>query len=264
MVREWFVDRKDFVTLLVSVVLSLFLIFSNENSQIHILRAWALAGLGIVLNEVTSVQKYSDVHAQNEWLRDQNAALMLENSMLKEAAHENARLRKMLQFKTRSRLHLVPARVVGRNETGFINSIVLNIGALDSIAANLTVVTAQGLAGKVYHVDAHFAIAELLLDRNFRVGAMVQRSRVMGIIRWAAGSGVVLAEVPKRSDVVVGDSVVTSGLSTIFPGGLTIGRVVDVSEAGQGMFMNVAVQPAVNFSKLEEVFVVKMQPLFSE
>ncbi len=264
MVREWFVDRKDLVILLVSVVSSLVLIFSSDDSQIHFLRAWALGSFGVILDEVTSVEKYSDVYEQNVWLRDQNASLMLENSRLKEAAVENARLRSLLSFKTKSQLQLIPARVVGMNESGFINSIVLDVGKADSIAVNMTIVTAQGVAGKVYQVDEHFAIAQLLLDRNFRVGAMVQRSRTMGIMRWATGSQVVLAAVPKRSDVVVGDSVVTTGLSTIFPGGLQIGRVVEVNEDEQGMFMNVAVQPTVDFSKLEEVFVVKMQPLLSE
>jgi rod shape-determining protein MreC len=72
---------------------------------------------------------------------------------------------------------------------------------------------------------------------------------------------VVLAEVQKRSDVVVGDTVVTSGLSFIFPGGLPIGKVVTCKESDQSMFMEIIVEPAVDFARLEEVFVIRSRPL---
>ncbi|MCG8608528.1 rod shape-determining protein MreC, partial [bacterium] len=93
------------------------------------------------------------------------------------------------------------------------------------------------------------------------VSAKIQRSRVTGIITWSEGNQVVLAEVPKRSDVKVGDSVISSGFSTIFPEGLEIGRVSEIDEDTDGMFMRILVQPAVDFASLEEVFIIRNQPL---
>ena len=123
----------------------------------------------------------------------------------------------------------------------------------------MAVVTAQGLAGKVLQVGNNHSTAELLLDRNFRVSALVQRSRVSGIVKWIEGESVVLSQVPKRSDVKIEDQVITSGLSLIFPGGLKIGKVTSVEEEEKGMFMTITLKPAVDFTKLEEVFVIRNQ-----
>ncbi|MFQ5648770.1 MAG: rod shape-determining protein MreC [bacterium] len=258
---EWFIRRKDVLTLLLAVVVSLSLIFSDDVDQMHTVRAWTLAGFGYLLDKVSVFERYQGLYEENHWLREQNAQLMLANSQLREVAHENQRLRALLEFKHKSQLQLVAAKVVGKDENGFIHSILLTAGFADSVSRNMAVVTAQGLAGKVYHVSQYDATAQLLLDRNFRVSAMVQRSRVTGLVKWSEGSQVVLAEVPKRSDVVVGDTVVTSGLSRIFPGGLKIGTVVQVDEDKQGLFMRVVLDTAVDFSKLEEVFVVKKHPV---
>ncbi|NIR51176.1 rod shape-determining protein MreC [candidate division KSB1 bacterium] len=257
---EWFVNRKENLTFLAAIIFSIALIFSNESFQIQTVKVWTLDGFGFVLGRIAAVNRFASVYEQNQRLRLSNAKLMLENSKLNEALLENQRLRNLLEFKSESALNLVPAKVVGRGQNGFINSIILDAGKANDLTKNLPVVTAQGVVGKLFNVASHHSTAQLLLDRNFRVSATIQRSRVRGIIKWFEGNRVTLAEVPKRSDVKVGDMVVTSGFSALFPSGLEIGRVVKVTEAKQDMFMNILVQPAVDFSRLEEVFVVKTQP----
>jgi rod shape-determining protein MreC len=222
--------------------------------------AWTLEGYGFILEKISVIKRMNAISHENDWLRQKNAELMLENSRLQEALQENQRLRQMLEFKSTSQLDLVPARVIGKGSSGFIHSIILAVGEADSIQKNMAVVTAQGLVGKIFNVSEDHATAQLLLDRNFRASAMIQRSRVSGIVKWHAGNQVMLAEVPKRSDVQVGDVVITSGLSSIFPAGLEIGEVTDCRDDQQNMFMNILVHPAVDFAKLEEVFVIKRLP----
>lgn len=259
----WFSARRDFLTLLTAVIVSLSFMFSNDGGQIETIRVWTLGSFGFLLKKISVVQTFKNVYEENYRLRHESAALMLENSRLREAFLENQRLRELLNFKAESQLDLVAAKVIGKQETGFVNSIVLDVGKREKITKNMAVVTAQGLVGRVLQVSDSRSLAELLLDRNFRVSAMAQRSRVAGIVKWIEGEHVQLAEIPKRADVQTGDAIITSKFSSIFPGGLKIGQVQAVHQEKQSMFMTVDVKPAVDFSKLEEVFVVKSNPLLS-
>ena len=256
---EWFIIRRDYLTLVLAVLFSTILMFNNKGRLTETVRVWTLAGFGVILEKFSVVQELNNIHEENQWLRRRSAELMLENSSLKEAQLENQRLRQLLDFKFESQLDLIAAKVIGKKESGFLHSVVLDAGKAEEIKKNMAVVTAQGLVGKVLQVGKNHSTAELLLDRNFRVSAMVQRSRVNGIIKWIEGENVVLSEVPKRSDVKVDDLVVTSGLSFILPGGLKVGKVIDVEGEKKGMFIVVTVKPAVDFTKLEEVFVIRDQ-----
>ncbi len=257
---DWFVYRGEYLTFASATVLSLILIFSNNDPRLRTIRSYAFGSFGYVLEKATALQRYDHVYRHNRWLRKENARLMLENTQYKEAVYENERLRSLLEFKAKSQLELLPAKVIGEEENGFIHSIVLDVGENSGAKKNMAVVTSQGLVGRIYEVSAANSIVLLMLDRNFRVGSMLQRSRIAGIVKWESGNEVVLAQIAKRSDVSVGDAVITSGFSTIFPGGLQVGKIVRTSADEQGMFMTVVVKPAVDFSKLEEVFIVKMLP----
>lgn len=256
-------DFRDYGLLLVSIVVSLVLIFSNNNSQLETVKTWTLGGFGFVLQKLNVIKRLNASYEDNQWLRRRSAELMVENSRLKEALSENKRLRELLDFKSKSMSTLIAAKVIGKKNNGFVNSVLLTAGESDDVEKNMAVVTAQGLVGKIYYAGEHNSTAQLLLDRNFRVSAMTQRSRVMGIIKWTEGHQVRLAEVPKRLDVEVGDVVVTSGLSSIFPAGLEIGTVTSIDSDEQGMFAQISVEPSVDFTKLEEIFVVKNQQVYS-
>jgi len=227
---------------------------------VHTIRGYLFGAFAYLLQSVNTASFSDAGERENQWLRHENARLMLENIRNKEARYENERLRSLLSFKGSSRLELLPARVVGRSSGKLRQNLVLDIGSHSGVSRNMAVVTSQGLVGKILSVGSSSSKAILLLDGTFRASALVQRSRVGGIVHCESGRNVILSEVPKRSDVQVGDAVVTSGLSTILPGGLEIGDVVSAEEEDRGMFMRVVVQPAVDFSRLEEVFVVRMYP----
>lgn len=245
------------MTLLGAIILSLVLLFSNDSRQVNTIKTWALGGFGYLSEKVAFVYRLNRLYEENERLRQKSSRLMLENSRLKEADLENKRLRALLDFKTRSKLQLVAAKVIGHQQNALVNAIMISAGTADGLRKNMAVVTADGLLGKVFQTSRHYASVQLLLDRNFRVSAVVRRSRVNGIVKWTQGNRVVLAEVNKRSDVKVGDEVATSGFSAIFPEGLTVGRVVKVADNDRSLFMDVLVEPSVDFSRVEEVFVVQ-------
>jgi len=247
---------KDHLIFLLLIFISLILIFSNNNRQIEYLKLWVVGVFGFYQNEWKAVYDYIALKEENERLLRENTRLALEVSAMNEMRLENERLRNLIGFKQQSKLKLLAAKVIGKHKKGFINDIILNVGISDSIKKNMPLVIASGLVGKIYQVGKRRASAQLLIDQNFCVSSIDQRSRVRGIIAWKGGEFCVMNEVPKRSDVRIGDWVVTSGYGEIFPPGLKIGKIIKVSESPRGLFKEILVKPAVDFNRLEEVLII--------
>jgi rod shape-determining protein MreC len=111
--------------------------------------------------------------------------------------------------------------------------------------------------GKIVRVDDNHSICQILLDRNAKVSAKIQRNRELGIVAWDGGNLLNMQYIAKTIVVQRGDVVVTSGYSQIFPENIKIGVISDVSLEVEGLFQNISIQPAVNFTQLEEVFIIK-------
>jgi rod shape-determining protein MreC len=179
---------------------------------------------------------------------------------MQDAYLENIRLRKLLEFKERSDFSLIAAEVIGFNPHQIFNGLILNEGSRRGIHKSDAVLTADGLVGQIVHADAENSICQILLDRNSRVSAQIQRNRELGIIAWEGGNTVNLLYVAKNIEVLPGDVILTSGFSQIFPGHIKIGVVIDVSKEQEGLFQDIVVQPSVNFNRLEEVYIVHEEP----
>ncbi|OPX31529.1 MAG: hypothetical protein B1H40_03810 [Candidatus Latescibacteria bacterium 4484_181] len=121
----------------------------------------------------------------------------------------------------------------------------------------MPVVTAEGLVGRVIKVFLSSSVVQLLLDRNCRVSAVVQnRDRPFGIVEWEGEQKLKLKGISLRSNIQLGDVVVSSGMGGVFPKGLQIGTISNIEGQELGLFKKVELTPTVQFSRLEEVFVL--------
>jgi rod shape-determining protein MreC len=120
----------------------------------------------------------------------------------------------------------------------------------------MPVISDQGLVGLVRATSRNAAKAMLLLDPQSAVDGTVQRSRERGIVRGRGGEELEFEFVAREADVVPGDIVITSGLDGVYPKGLRIGRVTSVSDPGAGLLQTATVEPAVDFTRLEQIFVI--------
>lgn len=247
---------REQIILLLALSSAIVLINSNENQQMRFLRMKMIDALGSIQKSFNSFSEFVNLKEENKILRERCAQLAFANSLMREALLENRRLRKMLGFKRRTPYHLIPAEVIAQRYKGVSYSIVLNVGREEGVKKDSPIVTDRGLIGKLIQVGGGSSIGQLLMDRNFRVSARVQRSGVLGIVHPKVGRFLRLDNVPRKSDVKVGDVVVTSGYSEIFPPGIKIGVVVDVSEEKQGLFKKVVLRTDVDFPRLREVFVI--------
>ena len=209
----------------------------------------------------TSTGQLISAYHDNQALRVENEQLRQNNINTTEILAENGRLRSLLDYKkAAAQFDLVTAAVVARDPGTWTSIIVINRGTADGLAKDMPVITAQGLVGYVVQAYGSTAKVQLLLDPRSAVGALVQRpeSRVAAIVE---GNGAKplsprMVNLARDADVIKGDKIVTSGFGGLYPKGLFVGEVVDVVNEEGGLLKYAVLKPAVDFDRLEEVFVI--------
>jgi rod shape-determining protein MreC len=202
------------------------------------------------------------VREENRRLVERVEVLDLLLQEKQDRVREADRLRGLLGLREARGLETVAAEVVARQGLPWFRSVLVDRGEGSGIELDAAAITPQGVAGRVVAVGPGAARVQLLLDRECAVGALVERSRVTGVVQGQvglgeAGSGDLLMKyVPALADVVVGDRVLTSGLDGIYPKGLLVGAVVSVGRPA-GLFRDVILAPAVAFDRIEELLLVK-------
>jgi len=202
------------------------------------------------------LERISRTFEHNITLNRKLDSLSVITSALLENKNENERLRRMLEFNFELPYHLIPAEIIAVSPTSLFKSILIDAGTQKGVSRNMPVISPSGVIGKTIASDYGSSTVQLLLDPGCKVAARIQRSRAMGIVEHLEGSQLSLTNVPSDQDVVVGDTVISSGLGGIFPQGLFIGTVTK-SESKEGdMFREISISPGADFSILEEVFVL--------
>jgi rod shape-determining protein MreC len=196
------------------------------------------------------------VARENEILRRERARLQARIGVLHEAELENGRLKRLLDFKEQSELPVIGGRVVAWDPRSWFKTVIIDRGAAEGLKPGMPVVTHEGVVGRLIEVAPHYAKVMLLVDYNSAIDALVQRSRVQGILAGRSTSTCLLKYVLKSDDLKSGDLLITSGQGGAFPKGLPLGYVIGVTRSPQGLFQDVTVAPAVNLDRLEEVLVI--------
>lgn len=203
----------------------------------------------------------ASIFRENQALKAENQELRQVVFQLTEKAAENERLQAMLEFRSKSpAFQLKAATVIGRDPGTFSFSVLISQGGRDGVRVNMPVVTAQGLVGHVMEVYPASAKVRLLADSASAAAGMVQRSqsRAVGIIEGNSAQpfGLRMKNLTRDSDVIKGDKIMTSGFGGIYPKGLLIGEVTDVADDEGGLLKHAVLRPAVDFTRIEEVFVI--------
>jgi rod shape-determining protein MreC len=198
-------------------------------------------------------------------VKQENAALKqrLEEYQQKEVRFQEAqqaltRLEALLDLKRQVALPVIGARVIGYDPSLWSRSAMIDQGQAQGVQEGQPVLAPQGLVGRVVEVYPQYAKVMLIVDRKSGADAMIQRTRVRGILRGKGGNRCSLEFVPKSADVQMGDLVLASGLAGLYPKGLVFGKVSGTNKKSPGVFQEIEVTPAVDLSALEEVLVVKV------
>lgn len=261
--------RLLFTALLVSAVLSPFIFFSaplsawkSSNPAVMMLqdalypieRVWhgVTSGLGKVMSTYVFVSGAADENAK---LRSQLAGVQARIMDYEEQVLENERLRRLLGFSNRSEKKLIAAEVIGVSENAPFQSIRITRGHTAGVKPGMPVVAADGIVGKVIRTGAYFSDVQLLVDSDFHIDVLLQRTRVRGVLSGAARQHCTLS-LNKRVEIRIGDTLITSGIVGGFPKGMPIGRVMRITYESDNVAQTITVEPWVDYRRLEEVMVI--------
>ena len=195
------------------------------------------------------------VRQENRDLKAQIERLRIEQVRLSEDAAQARRLQALLGFKEQYIAQTVAAQVIGSSGSDQSHVIYIDKGANDGIKPDMAVITPNGIVGKVLRVFHGSSQVLLINDPSSGVGAILQSSRLQGILQGTAAGEVMLRYVMSDEKVAAGEPVLTSGGDRIFPKGLPVGAVQQTNP-GSDLFLNIRVKPAADLSRLEEVLVV--------
>jgi rod shape-determining protein MreC len=195
------------------------------------------------------------VRAENRQLKEQIEHMRLEQVRLAEDAAQARRLQTLLAFKEQFISRTVAAQVIGSSGSDHSRIVYIDKGENAGIRRDMAVMTADGIIGKVLLVYPSVAQVLLISDESSGVGALLEKTRLQGVLRGTANGEIVLERVMSDEQVPVGETVLTSGGDQIFPKGLPVGMVTKVG-SGKDLFLNIKIKPAADLSQLEEVLVL--------
>lgn len=269
---ENLITRYRNVTILVAVLFAQVLGLAvqvkrgTEDEPTRLIRIWAVTAVtpfekAIVWFQHGTVGLWHNylylrgVRQENRDLKAEIQRLRLEQVRLSEDAEQARRLQALFGFKEQFISRTVAAQVIGSSGSEQSRSVYIDKGADAGVKPGLPVITADGVVGKVLRAYSNNALVLLIDDQTSGVGAILEKSRLQGVLRGTPSGEVVLEKVMSDEQVQPGEAVLTSGGDRIFPKGLRVGTVTKVS-TGADFFLSIQVKPAANLSRLEEVLVV--------
>jgi rod shape-determining protein MreC len=215
MVRHWWQKNRLQVILGLSSVAIAWLIFQTQGAAI----------LEIFSSLTRSLQPHSE--SERKAILANSLFQELQTKISKLEA-ENKQLRKLLQYQQTSKISFITAPVIGRSPDEWWQVITIGVGSKEGVNKDDIVAGIGGLVGRIVEVTPHTSRVLLISDPSSRVGATITRTRYLGFIKANSQKTAIMVFYAKVADVKIGDLVTTSSVSSIFPPGIPIGKVISV------------------------------------
>ncbi|MCX7785908.1 MAG: rod shape-determining protein MreC [candidate division WOR-3 bacterium] len=233
------------ITLILSLITS-FLPISFKLKITKYPRMIFLAPVEFVNKVLTNIRL---IKKENERLLRLATQLAIENSLLRE---------KLLKSQNPGfeDINLISANIIARDNETFNRFLTIDKGTSDGIRVNMPVITPEGLVGIIIDATAFQSIVETALSPGLKISGQILRSRVVGMVECTNFRRFRFKYTSAESDIIINDTVITSGLGGIFPKGINIGIVTKITQDSTSFFQYVELKPFVNFNTLEVVSVL--------
>lgn len=266
------IRQRPGVVLGAAILLHVVLISAQVNtaSGLPVLQVVTFGGFSEVQRATTAlvdgVQGMWSGYVALRQVQEENAALKQELQNLqvrfqqeRAEAQRTDNLRQLLELRERAGLDTVAAEVIAGAASPDFKTVTIDKGSSDGLATDMAVISPAGVVGRLILPSRRASQVQLLIDRNAAAGALIERTRVQGVVMGGGDGLLTMQYVPGAADVKTGDLVVTSGIDGIYPKGFVIGTV-DHADRGIGAYHEITVRPAADFARLEEVLIVKTPP----
>jgi rod shape-determining protein MreC len=214
---------------------------------------------GQVEDVTTVVRRMAELSRQNDQYRDEIDRLQSEIAQLRELEVENRDLRNLLGLKQRSGTgELLPARVIARDPSPFVQAITLDRGTDDGVKEGMTIIAWRGVVGRVSRVSSTSSKVLLITDTSSSISGRVQssESRVTGIIKGRPEGGLVMQRIPNDETLQTGETVVTSDFGGLMPEGLVVGQIIQIRRKDVEVLQEAVIEPSADMKRLERLYVL--------
>ena len=251
------IKHKDIFALIFSIILSLMMLTNGDSDNIRLLRSKANRFFTYIYSPITWVRTMALIEEEASLLREKNLQLSFQLESMRHLLDENSRLKKLLNFKRESKLNIYPARVINMGASPHLSSsLTIDIGSESGVSVNDPIMTPNGIIGKTVIIDESESIVQLINDVTFRLSVRIKPSNSTGILRWLDKDLYLIKEVQKNSNVEVGNQIVTSGFSDIFPSDLPVGEVIKITDERGRFQKSVIVKINENIGSIMNLFVI--------
>lgn len=251
-------EFKEYLLLVVLLVISLFFLSNSNKPQIKRLQAAAFGNFAFVNSILSGI---GDLFASSSDLKEmkrQNAELMLRLDQLRGFESENKELKQMLGLRDTVKYELQPATIVSKLTSRLQGNFIINIGRDKGLESGMPVITSYGLIGLISDADSNFAVVKTIKNASLNVAVTDQRSKVNGILAWD-GRNLVIRNIPTTYDIQPGDVFSTSEFSTILPPSIPVGKATRVQTNMEGLMKDVFLESFTDFHFVKNVFVMKLR-----
>ncbi len=248
---------KEYVVLVILVIISLSLLTQNNNPQVQKVRAVAFGSFATVTSVFYDLFNITQLKNENSALRQVNAELMMQLSMLREQGILNRELKGMLELKDTISFPLIPATIVSKSLSITQNTITINKGKSEGIKPGMPVLSYRGLVGIIQSCSENFSIARTIKNVDLKLTVKNEKNRLNGIMKWD-GEKLVIVDVPRTFDFDLGDRIITSEISSIIPVPIPVGIVSNIEEEKTGILNLIHIKPFEEVLSVENVFILMM------
>lgn len=260
---EFLAKHNHWFVFLVLEVVSMVLLFRYNSYQGSVWFSSANAVTGKVYEWDSAVESFFSLSGVNSQLTQRNAFLeqqvrMLDDSIARLTHSQEAAVTRLSNMVPFQGCRLIPAKVVANMVNRYDNLITIDKGSADGVKRDMGVVCGMGVVGIVYLVSEHYSIVIPALNSHSNISCTIQRRGYFGYLCWRGGSSQLayLEDVPRHAHFKLGDNVVTSGYSSVFPPGVMVGKVLHVFNSADGLSYRVQVKLSTDFARLRDVCLV--------
>lgn len=189
-------------------------------------------------------------------LKEENESLKAQNIELTEYKKTAETLQGLLSLKSSYNLQSVAARVISYSTDTWSNTVTLDKGTTSGLSEGMPVCDANAVIGQIIESGPTSSVVRLITDENSSISAMIQINRAQGMLKGSADGTLWLTLIGTDQSVAVGDAVVTSGLGGVFPKGLPVGTVSNVTKVSGALYQQITVEPLSKPQTFEEVLVI--------
>ncbi len=254
---QFILKYQNFILFLLLELASLLFVLNRNAYQSARFYTWSLATMGGVYERQSQVKDYFSLRSTNEELVKENA--VLKELIIKGSSSELPSMFSLQDPLADKDIDIIPAKVVKASVSQQHNLMTINVGYQDGVASDMAVVGTHGVVGVIKSVSRHYSIVLPLINVEYRVSSKLKNSDYFGTMRWDTNDYkyASLKGIEEHVEVLVGDTIVTSGYGAIFPEGVMVGTIDRIEGGKEGVFHELNVDLSTDYKRLIYVYVIR-------